>query len=557
MSSNYTAQLAQAEQSLKQGDFGAALAMYEGVIAADPKCADALLGKARTLASCQRYQDAIAAYSQFLVLQPTSVVALLARAQARFNIGDEERAFEDFDLAAALDPDAKYAPGMALHLAMRTARWADFEASAADLSARVDAGEPVVLPHPFMMITTSPRLQRKCAEIYCRDRLESKIAARPATTPAQKIRLGYFSMDFCEHAVSHLCGGLLRAHDRERFEVTAFTFSDNPFDPMRKRIAASVDRFVNVQGKTHAEIAALARELEIDIAIDMNVHLWLQPAIFSLGVAPIQVNYLGYPGTVGADTHDYIFGDRFITPLDHAEHFSERLVLLPHTYLPTDFHRFEALHTPTRESLGLPATGFVFCCFNECQKFTPDVFGIWMRLLNDIAGSVLWLRSGNAAAMRNLRAEAEKHGVAGDRLIFVQHMPFQDYLSRHRVADLFLDTFPFNAHTTASDALWGGLPVLTMIGETFPGRVGASLLEAAGVPELITHTAEAYEQRARELALNPAALALLKKRLADNRMKCPLFDTVRYTRNLERAYEQMMERYRAGSPPDNITVVEP
>jgi len=550
-------QLKQAEQLLAQRDFGAALTLYDNLIAANPKHADALFGKAQALAACQRHQEALVAFGQCLAVRPTFVPALLARAQTRFNLGDEERAFEDFDLAAALDPDAKYAPGMALHLAMRSCRWDDLALGVADLSARVDAGDPVALPLPFMMMSGSARLVRKCAEIFSRDRIEGKSAARPVTAPAKKIRLGYFSMDFREHAVSHLVSGLFRTHDRSRFEVTAFTFSDNPFDSTRKRIAANVDHFVNVEGKTHAEVALRVREMGIDIAIDMNVHLWLTPAIFSLGVAPIQINYLGYPGTVGADTHDYIIGDGIVTPLEHADHFSERLVRLPHTYLPTDFHRFDTLRTPTRQEAGLPETGFVFCCFNERQKFLPEVFDIWMRLLREIDGSVLWLREAPAAAVRNLRAEAEKRGVAGERLIFAQHVPFQDYLSRHRAADLFLDTFPFNAHTTSADALWGGLPVLTKMEETFAGRVAASLLTAAGVPELITHTAEDYEKRARELALSPEALAQIKKRLADNRMKCPLFDTVRYTRNIERAYERMWERHRTGLPPDHITVTEP
>ena len=553
----YISQLEQAEQLLKHGDFNAALAIYDSIIAADPKCADAFLGKAQTLASSQRPKDAIVAYSQFLALRPTSVPALLARAQARFNISDEERAFEDFDLAAALDPDAKYASGMAPHLAMKICRWLDFDISVAELAARVEAGDPVVLPVPFMMMSASPQLHRKCAEIFARDRIEARTPARPVTTPAKKIRLGYFSMDFCEHAVSHLCGGLLRGHDRERFEVTAFTLADNPFDSMRKQIAAHVDHFVNAEKLTVTEVAARSREMGIDIAIDMNVHLWQQPAIFSHGAAPIQVNYLGYPGTAGADTHDYIIGDRIITPLEHADHFSERIVRFPHAYQPTDFHRFEPLRTPARQDVGLPATGFVFCCFNDSQKITPDVFDIWMRLLKEVDGSVLWLLSCSDAAARNLRAEAETRGVAADRLIFAPRMSFYDHLSRHRAADLFLDTFNYNAHTTASDALWAGLPLLTMIGETFPSRVAASLVTAAGIPELITHSPAEYEQRAHELALNPEALASVKKRLVDSRMKCPLFDTVRYTRNLEQAYERMMERYRAGLPPDHITVVEP
>ncbi len=296
--------------------------------------------------------------------------------------------------------------------------------------------------------------------------------------------------------------------------------------------------------------------MEIDIAVDLNVYFDRQPQVFAGRPAPIQVNYLGYAGTSGAPCYDYIIGDPIITPPEHRAHFSERVAMLPHAYQPTALRGFTELHVPTRESLGLPAQGFVFCCLNDVLKITPDVFDVWMRILRAVDGSVLWLLGKSDAAISNLRQEAVRRGVARERLIFAPHISTRAHIARYGAADLFLDTFHYNAHTTASDVLWSGLPLLTRLGETFPARVAASLVTAAGLPELVMPTAEAYEQKAIELARNPALLLSIRTKLRQNKLSCPLFDTARYTRNIETLYTDMWERYRNGLPTADITVRE-
>jgi len=324
---------------------------------------------------------------------------------------------------------------------------------------------------------------------------------------------------------------------------------------MRKRLEAAFDRFIDIRRKSDAEVASLMTEMGIDIAVDLKGFTERgRPGIFALRPAALQVSYLGYPGTMGADFIDYIVADGTVIPEQHQSYYSEQIVRLPGSYQCNDSKRRIAETTPTRAEAGLPETGFVFCCFNNNYKITPEVFGIWMRLLHDVKGSVLWLLEGNAAASRNLRNEAAARAVAGERLIFATRQSLEDHLARHRLADLFLDTLPYNAHTTASDALWAGLPVLTVLGETFAGRVAASLLHAVGLPELIAPSVAAYEKLALHLARDPAALTELKARLARNRLAFPLFDTSHFTSSLEAAYLAMIERHCRGEPPAHITV---
>ena len=550
-----SALLAEASQRFNRSDLSGALALYDQILAADPKHASALFERARVLLALHQHEDVVIALGRYLALNPTSAFALMMRGESLMALRRYERAFDDFDLASAFG--AGYAAGTALNLSMRMCRWDDFDVAVTDIRERSAAGDTAVKPYHLLSIPSSPDEQRTCAERYYATVATHSVRPAVEVKASAKIRVGYFSTDFRDHAVSHLVSGLLRAHDRSRFEVIAFTLADDPFDPVRNMIAANVDHFVNIAGLSPAESAARAREMGVHIAVDMNVYLGPQPAIFSCGAAPIQVSYLGYAGTSGGQCYDYIVGDAVITPREHAAHFSERLVILPHAYQPTDFHRFEVLPSRTRETVGLPASGFVFCCFNDSFKITPDVFDVWMRLLKQVDGSVLWLLATNDVAMRNLRTEAEKRGVAAKRLIFAPRAPLYEHLARHRAADLFLDTFHYNAHTTASDALWAGLPLLTKRGDTFAARVAVSLITAAGIPELITHGVEAYEQLALDLATDPAKLTRMKAKLAQNRMTCPLFDTVRYTRNLERAYEAMWARHQTGLAPDHITVVEP
>jgi predicted O-linked N-acetylglucosamine transferase (SPINDLY family) len=368
--------------------------------------------------------------------------------------------------------------------------------------------------------------------------------------------VGYFSADFREHPVAQLLVELLERHDRSRFAVSGFSFGPDTGDALRQRVAAACERFVDVRERADAEVALLARELELDIAVDLTGFTdGCRPNIFALRAAPIQVSYLGYPATMGAPYIDYLIADATVVPPAQQRHYAERIAYLPHSFLVTDTTRAVAARAFTRTELGLPEHGVVFCAFHNSYKIVPATFGRWMRILERVPDSVLWLREENAYATANLRQEAARRGVDGNRLIFAPRMPSPaEHLARQRCADLFLDALPYNAHTTASDALWAGLPVLTCLGETFAGRVAASLLHAIGLPELVTATTEAYEAMAIALATDPARLGALKEKLARNRLTTPLFDTVRFARHLEAAYTAMYERHQADLPPDHIVV---
>jgi predicted O-linked N-acetylglucosamine transferase (SPINDLY family) len=367
--------------------------------------------------------------------------------------------------------------------------------------------------------------------------------------------VAYLSADFHDHATSQLMAELFERHDRERFEVSAWSFGPETGDAMRARLRAAFEHFHDVRNVSDDEVAARLRAAEIDIAVDLKGFTdGCRPGIFARRVAPIQVNFLGYPGTTGADYMDYIIGDAEVIPEGHEVFYSEQVVRLPDSYQVNDTKRVIAGHVPTRAEAGLPASGFVFCCFNNNYKITPEVFDVWMRLLKAVPGSVLWLLEDNAAASRNLRREAQARGVDAGRLVFAGRVLPPDHLARHRLADLFLDTLPCNAHTTASDALWAGLPVLTCRGNAFAGRVAASLLRAVGLPELVVDDLGAYETLAIRLATAPGELAGLKARLLQNRLTHPLFDIERYRRHLESAYAAMIEQHRQGKSPRGFSL---
>lgn len=397
-----------------------------------------------------------------------------------------------------------------------------------------------------------------CAQTYTADRFP------PTPAPLwageiyrhERIRVAYLSADFHEHATTHLMAGLFEHHDRERFEITAVSFGPDRQDAMRQRVAAACDRFLDVRGRRDAEVAGMLRALEIDIAVDLKGHTQGNRAgILAHRPAPVQINYLGMPATMGAGYIDYLIADPRVIPPAEFPHYAEQILYLPDSYQATDDTRAIAAHTPSRAELALPEDGFVFCCFNNSYKITPDLFALWMRLLGAIPGSVLWLLDDNPAATRNLCAAAQRHGIAPERLVFAPRIDAAAHLARHRRADLFLDTLPYNAHTTASDALWSGLPVLTCAGRTFAGRVAASLLHAVGLPELITRDHAGYAALALALARDPGRLAALRTRLAQQRTSSPLFGTDRFRRHLEAAYVTLRERQRRGEPPAAFSVV--
>jgi predicted O-linked N-acetylglucosamine transferase (SPINDLY family) len=504
------------------------------------------------------YAGALASYETALRLKPDSAEALLYRGDALNGLKRLDEALGSYDRALAIKPDLAFASGSRLHVKMRICDWRDLANDFDLLGKAIGNGERVSQPFPALATPLSAALQRRCAEAYTRAKHPERPLFPQVTHRYEhdRIRLGYFSADFHNHATSYLMAELFERHDRTRFELNAFSLGPAENDAMSARLKKAFGRFFwEVGSRTDKEVALLSRSLEIDIAVDLKGFTGgSRTSIFAMRPAPIQVNYLGYPGTMGTGYIDYLIADSTLIPEDQQQHYAEKIVYLPDTYQVNDSKRLIAETRFSKAEFGLPEEGFTFCCFNKNYKVTPTIFDIWMRLLSKVEGSVLWLWEDNSSASNNLRAQAQSRGVAPDRLVFARHMPLAEHLARHRLADLFLDTLPYNAHTTASDALWAGLPVLTCLGETFPGRVAASLLNAVGLPELIARTLDDYEACALELATNPGKLLRLRQKLAANRSTTPLFDSTLFTKHIETAYVAMWTRHQAGLAPEHIYV---
>ena len=421
----------------------------------------------------------------------------------------------------------------------------------------VAVGARAVAPFEFISLSDSPGAHLRCARTYSQHKFPAK---RPRMWNGEryrhdKIRVAYVSSDFRSHASSHVMAGLYEAHDKSRFATTAISLGPDTRDEMRTRVKSAFDRFIDVRTRSDRDVAGMMREMEIDIAVDLNGYTkGRRPGIFVSRPSPVQVAYLGFPGTLGGDHLDYMLADRFVIPEQEQSFYAEKIAYLPHSYFPHDSKLAISADTPTRREAGLPETGFVFCCFNKSYKLTPDVFDVWMSLLLEVEGSVLWLLESNAAAVRNLRGYAEERGVAANRLVFADQMKPEAHLARHRLAGCFLDSAPCNAHTTACDALWAGLPVVTRRGSSFAGRVAESVLNAVGLPELIADDLEGYRALALGLARDEDQLAAIKSKLARNRLTFPLFDTAGLCRSIESAFETMWGRYQRGEPPASFAV---
>lgn len=397
--------------------------------------------------------------------------------------------------------------------------------------------------HPWIFLGegAGPALELACARRYSAWKTRGIPRGAFVTNrgPRERLRIGYLSSDFQEHATAVLIAELIERHDRARFEVVGYSYGADDGGPMRRRLMRAFDRFVDLSALSHDAAARRIQADGIDILVDLKGHTQgARLEIPALRPAPAQVQWLGYPGTMGADCIDAVIGDPIVTPARHQPYYAERILRLAVCYQPNDRTRPIA-ETPTRAACGLPEVGVVFCCFNAAYKITPTVFAVWCRLLTRMPKSVLWLLEGHPEATVNLRREAARRGIAPERLVFSPKLPLPDYLARYRLADLFLDTTPVGAHTTASDALWAGLPVLTPRGEGFASRVAASLLNAVGLPELAVDSLDAYEAEALRLGRSPEAVAALKARLAEGRNRAPLFDTDRFARDLEQAYEAL------------------
>jgi predicted O-linked N-acetylglucosamine transferase (SPINDLY family) len=539
---------------LETSRWEAALASLDAALALAPGHPGAWYLRANALYSLGRFAAALESYDKAIALEPGNARAWHNRGNALFMLERAAAAVASYDEALARDPNMRSTPGARLHARMHLADWRDFAPEVARLTAAIERDEAASNPFALLALCDSPPLQRRAARAWVREHYPSRGALLPAPGRREKLRLGYFSAEFHGHATASLTAELFETHDRSRFELTAFSLGPDRRDGQRRRLEAAFDRFLDVRAQSDAEIAGLARNLGIDIAIDLGGFTrGGRPGIFALRAAPVQVSYLGYLGTMSADYMDYLIADEILVPATHQRHYAEKLVYLP-SYQVNDSKRPIAARRFGRVELGLPPAGFVFCCFNSTYKITPDTFASWMRILGRVPGSVLFLLGDGGPVEENLRREAGERGIEPQRLVFGGRLAAPEYLARYRAADLCLDTRPYNGGTTASDALWAGLPVLTCMGAAFASRVGASLLQAVGLPELITSTPERYEELAVELAGQPRLLAGIKAKLAGDLRMTPLFDTAAAARHLEAAYASMAARQEAGLAPEHIRV---
>jgi predicted O-linked N-acetylglucosamine transferase (SPINDLY family) len=535
-----------------------ALASYEKALALHPGYAEAYNNRGNALKDLKRLGEALTSYDKALALKPDYAESYSNRGNALKDLKRLDEALASYDKALELKFDLEFLAGTRLHVKMKLCDWAGFSGEVDMLVKGVHEAKPVTQPFELLALIDSPELHLKASQIFADEKFKKQDALGPIAqrVPDGKMRIGYYSADFRNHAGMSLMAGLFELHDRSRFDIYGFSFGPDTGDEMRKRVAAAFDHFIDVRAMSDCEVAKLSRELGIDIAVNRAGYTEdSRTGIFAERAAPIQINYLAYPGTMGVDYIDYVIVDRMVIPMERQADFTEKVVYLPHSYQANDSKRKISDRQFTRQELGLPENEFTFCCFNNNYKILPATFDGWMRILKAVDGSVLWLLEESPTASANLCKEAEQRGVDSSRLVFAKRMPSDEHLARHRHANLFIDTLPYNAHTTTSDALWAGLPVLTCMGNSFASRVAASLLNAIDLPELITHTHEEYEAKAIELATNPDKLREIKNKLDRNRLTTPLFDTKLFTKHIEAAYEAMYARYRAGLPPDVIEVM--
>ncbi len=531
----------------------AALESFNRAIDLRQDLVEAYLNRGNVLAELGQSAEAEESYDKAIALRPDFAEAHYKRGDALRELSRWEAAVASYDRAIAIKPDLKFLLGTRLHAKMQCCDWSGHEVDVAQLAGCIERGETACPPFALLALSGSVSLQLRAAEIYVRSECSSRsLPAIEKLARHDKIRIGYFSADFANHPVSYLTAALFELHDRASFEVIAFSIGPDTQDDMRKRLEQAFDRFIDVHGYSDREVARLARAMELDIAVDLGGFTKdARPGILAQRCAPLQLSYIGYLGTSAAPFVDYLIADKILVSAETRRHYSEKIVYLP-SYQSNDPKRRIADRVFTREELGLPAFGFTFCCFNASYKITPTTFAGWMRILGNVPRSVLLLHGGSPIVEVNLRAEATRLGIDPGRLVFGKTLPRPEYMARFRAADLFLDTLPYNAGTTASDALWAGLPVLTCAGESFAGRMAASLLSAINMPELIAQTQDGYEALAVELATNGPLLSGIRRRLAEQRQVAPLFNIHHFIGDLEAGYRKIYERQRQGMGPADI-----
>jgi protein O-GlcNAc transferase len=530
--------------------FDEALASFDRVLMQEPGNAVALNSRANVLRDLKRYEEAVEDYSRAIELRPDYAEALINRGYTLWNLKQVEAGMLDVERALSLEPDYPFAKGEVLHMRMYTADWQDFARLKAEVEAGVRAGDRAIQPFNFQAVADSAADAQACSRIWAREKYKEIAAAphdRALRKANKKIRIGYVSGEFRQQATALLMAGVYERHDKNAFEIIALDSGVNDQSEMRARLEKAFDRWIDIGKMSDEEAAHIVREAGVDILVCLNGYFGeARMGLFAQRPAPLQVNYLGFPATLGAPYIDYIIADKTVIPDTEQQFYDEKVVTLPGCYQANDDKGREIANIPSRGEAGLPEAGFVFCNFNNAYKLEPGSFDSWMRILKQVEGSVLWLLESLPPYADNLRKEAEKRGVAGDRLIFASVLPTDLHLARMSLADLFLDQLPYNAHTTGSDALWAGVPLITQTGTTFPGRVATSLLNAAGLPELVTKNAAEFEALAVKLASESAALKAVRAKLGKAKTSSALFDTAAFTAGLESAYRTMWQTWLAG-----------
>jgi protein O-GlcNAc transferase len=542
------------------GRRGEALAAYRHALALKPGFVEALVNMGPLLHRAGRPDEALAALREAVQIAPGADFALISLGSMLKDQGQVGEAVDVYRKLLALPEPPASAQYDYCNLRRHICDWQGLEEAERRAIAAARRSGKRVQPFAALAMACSPEDHLALARNWAKGfTAEGGFAPRwvAPEDAGQRIRVGFLSSDFFQHATANLIAELIERFDRDRFTLFAYCLSPDDGSPMRRRLMTAFDRFTVVTSLPDAEAAMRIAADGIDILIDLKGYTRDAPsAIMAHRPAPIQVNYLGYPSTMGADFIDYIIADPFIAPMDHQRFFDERIVQLPECYQPNDRLRKAAEPAPTRAQCGLPAGAFVFCSFNNAYKITEPVFSVWMRLLSRVPGSTLWLLGANPLATANLLSQAAARGVDPARLVFAPKLPTAEHLARYALADLFLDNLPVNAHTTASEALWCGLPVITCAGEIFVGRVAGSLLHACGLSELVTRSLQDYEALALKLATDRPALRVLRGRLERDRLTAPLFDIERYARNLEAAFAQMQRLHRGGRPPEAFAVAD-
>jgi predicted O-linked N-acetylglucosamine transferase (SPINDLY family) len=526
-----------------------ALEAYQEALAVSPGFPDALCNLGVALSDLGRFEQALAAHDRAIKAAPRDPRALANRAALLSLLGRPAEAALDLEAVVALDPRHPRALGDLLHARRQTCDWRDDEALRGLVRGEIEAGRPAISPFAALAVFDDPSLHKACASLAAPT--PGPRPSWPERPSGDRIRIAYLSADLHDHATARLMAGVLEAHDRARFEIIALSYGPDLGGPLRDRLNAAFERRIDVRRMSDAAVAALSRSMGVDIAVDLKGYTQDgRPGILAHRAAPVQVSWLGYPGTLAAPYVDYVIADPVVLPSGADHDYSEAVVRLP-LYQPND-DLGAVSPAPTRQAVGLPRDAFVFCCLNNPGKITPETFAAWISVLRATPTSVLWLYEGAPGVAANLRAHATRAGIDAGRLVFAAPAPHAEHLARHALADLVLDSWPYGAHTTASDALRMGVPLLTLPGKSFASRVGASLLAALGLPELIAVDTDAYVVTAGRLARSRSEIGALKRRLASAVETSAVFDPARFVTGLETAFQTLSDRHRVGSAPRDL-----